>query len=178
MSTFFALDTRHGVYYFMEKLRSELKSPKRNIVERDTIGFTLLHCYNQIMSSPSFVGNSFALTYIEQCLASGDRSEEEQAALAKKIGQSVIDCIEHHRLQPMKENPSVFDTTWNDEYHNSVQIGRVLTAAYYKIRVGLSSNESFLKVSHFIKDYEQILGEAVINAVMEFRFGVSCVDDL
>jgi hypothetical protein len=59
-----------------------------------------------------------------------------------------------------------------------VQIGRVLTATCYQVRDGLSNNEIFLKSCHFVPDHEQMLGEAVIKAVLEFRFGVSYFGDL
>ena len=173
MDTLFVTDVVHGK---MRNIRARVKKSK-NILEPDIIGLALLRCYNEVMSDSCIVGNYFKHTSVEQCLASGDHSAEETACLAKKIGESVIACIEHHRLQPLKETPSAFDCYWYDTYPNSVQIGRVLTATY-AISNGLSENESFLKVCHFVPDLEKMLGEAVIKAVLEFRFGVSSFDDL
>lgn len=173
MDTIFNSDI---VYLHLEDIRAKLKS--KDIVGPDSIAFALFQIYKTRMTNPMCVGKDFVLTYIEQCLASDDRSEEEQASLAKKIWESMIDRIEHIRQEFLK-TPSAYSPAWYDDYPNSVRIGRLLTAAYYKVtHTGLSSNELLLSRCHFVKDYEQMLGEAVIKAVLQFRFGVSSFDDL
>jgi len=179
MDTLFVSDV---VYHNITYIRAQIIESK-NIAEPDRIGLTLLRCYNAVMANPCIVGHNFALTFIEQCLASKDRSEEEQASLAKKIGESVVACIEHIRLQPLKKTLIRFAPHWNDAYPNSVQIGRVLSATGkcsngLNPKIGLGSNESFIETCHSVPDLEQMLGEAVIKAVLEFRFGVSSFGDL